>query len=1038
METSSLESESWKRKRKDKRQYPTYISNLSGCLCAQSPVSLMNSCKRYVSVLPPPSLHQPPIEEDGWNPLRSGADVVSPSKKTRIVLHGRQRRKDTRQSRAGPTLLTQSAPATSSGASVAVASVAAPVQMPHPAEVPAVLVEEGILPLNTDQVMEDPWLEQSGEWGMGIVEDVDYTRERTTANSFEQLYPPSDNEQRPIPRTILFSKERFGDSGLATHRFSVAPMERATGISMRVMVQHFGSDKGDGEWKCVKDSLKVCVHINAARKLIKQVEDSDGEPEGNDNDIGLDISSRESDELPDKRAISHLEILPPHWAMLPSDPALYTQPPPLRTPPSLIQLTKDASCRCIDGHRTFYNPELAMEVKKCTVYTLTGAFPVEIETQKCPRCPHELFNDYTCSFTSSETPFEAWVHQVDRQYAATENLVRLLGSDTLRLIWFAYARLMKLEGDKQCTRCGVYPSNVIWDGVSIAFARKHVKMNLQPPTFIASDAPTWSSPKAPAKQEWIQEQRLRRQLRKWLSDGGLRPLVKGENVAMEEVLHARLQSLDIFTQLEESLKNINSSLARIFSREFGMTTISKNEWKPACQYLQLFELICADESTMQGLNQTSIDLLRDFVSNPSCKNAQRMTIIPSIYRVLKKEYWTSCTYKEDVLELYNDSDDLDVAVRDTTPAQYIFLLLEVEDQQRQLRLDVKSTRSPTSKQQANFVDQRTCIEWQINRVRALQHVHDPAVLQVLATSAPLVDSSGNPLPPPESEDILLLFPSEMPDAQCGLALDQLRHSLLVKRHLYTYKNNNARKQKAASRSRTLLDNQQKKVDLATATYRRARFAKASILGEDNVGWRKLEQSDIRMMGDEEEEKKKKQRAMKSRRKEAAMVNEHGQVAADGKGTFEQNQALHEGLRVEFCKAYARVRRWREQVQLLRAEMSYCLGSLESQAREWEKRATIPEFSGEHSEGVSVYAHKQAAVRRIIAGQFRVLWARFLAGASDVQIGLAPPDNRMINVDDSDEELGESDVESEVELERAEDSEPDYEAKDGTGDHGASL
>ncbi|KAE9382803.1 hypothetical protein BT96DRAFT_788740, partial [Gymnopus androsaceus JB14] len=73
----------------------------------------------------------------------------------------------------------------------------------------------------------------------------------------------------------------------------------------------------------------------------------------------------------------------------------------------------------------------------------------------------------------------------------------------------------------------------------------------------------------------------------------------------------------------------------------------------------------------------------------------------------------------------------------------------------------------------------------------------------------------------------------------------------------------------------------------------------------------------------------------------------------------------------------RVRRWREQVRLLRAEMSYCLGSLESQAKEWESRATIPQFSGKHADGTAAYAHKQAAVRRIIAGRFRVLWARYL-------------------------------------------------------------
>ena len=60
------------------------------------------------------------------------------------------------------------------------------------------------------------------------------------------------------------------------------------------MVQHFGSDKGDGEWKCVKDAgSRLCAHINAARKLMRQVavsEDSDGEQiEANDEDVGLDI-----------------------------------------------------------------------------------------------------------------------------------------------------------------------------------------------------------------------------------------------------------------------------------------------------------------------------------------------------------------------------------------------------------------------------------------------------------------------------------------------------------------------------------------------------------------------------------------------------------------------------------------------------------------------------------------------------------------------------------------------------------------------------
>lgn len=60
------------------------------------------------------------------------------------------------------------------------------------------------------------------------------------------------------------------------------------------MVQHYGSDKGDGDWKCIKDTgLRLCVHINAAAKLMRQVavaEESDSEQlEPNHEDVGLDI-----------------------------------------------------------------------------------------------------------------------------------------------------------------------------------------------------------------------------------------------------------------------------------------------------------------------------------------------------------------------------------------------------------------------------------------------------------------------------------------------------------------------------------------------------------------------------------------------------------------------------------------------------------------------------------------------------------------------------------------------------------------------------
>ncbi|KIK50388.1 hypothetical protein GYMLUDRAFT_104396, partial [Collybiopsis luxurians FD-317 M1] len=257
---------------------------------------------------------------------------------------------------------------------------------------------------------------------------------------------------------------------------------------------------------------------------------------------------------------------------------------------------------------------------------------------------------------------------------------------------------------------------------------------------------------------------------------------------------------------------------------------------------------------------------------------------------------------------------------------------------RQLQLDIQHVRLPSKKQEANFAERRVRIERQINRIRALQHIHCPAAIQTLLTILHDVDIHGTPLPPPEAERIPLMFPSELPlafcdkclleielrccNAQCTASLDQIRHGLLVKRRLYTYKTNNAQKQRSATRSRTLLDHQQRKIDLAAATYRRAWAAKASVVGEDKVRWRRLMVSDVRMLGDEEEEKKQKHRAMKGKQKEARKENKHGEIqgiagagssrattswiwmAADGTGDFSADRALCNGIRVEFCKTYA--------------------------------------------------------------------------------------------------------------------------------------
>jgi hypothetical protein len=94
---------------------------------------------------------------------------------------------------------------------------------------------------------------------------------------------------------------------------------------------------------------------------------------------------------------------------------------------------------------------------------------------------HELLNDYTCTYTSSETPFTAWVSVISRRYTSRKSL-RFVSEDIFRAVWFAFVKLQLFENDMQCLECGPHPADVIWDGVTLAFGRKHIESSLRPPT----------------------------------------------------------------------------------------------------------------------------------------------------------------------------------------------------------------------------------------------------------------------------------------------------------------------------------------------------------------------------------------------------------------------------------------------------------------------------------------------------------------------------------------------------------------------------
>jgi hypothetical protein len=134
------------------------------------------------------------------------------------------------------------------------------------------------------------------------------------------------------------------------------------------------------------------------------------------------------------QAISYLPILPPLWSALPRDNDMHCCPSPLQFIPCLLELDANASCYC-SSPCTTYSPAHVSEVYFCTIYTITGAHSTSIQLQCCQTCPphfrrfigpetrdlgifnfnnrilftHDLLDEYTSAFASSETLFVAWV-----------------------------------------------------------------------------------------------------------------------------------------------------------------------------------------------------------------------------------------------------------------------------------------------------------------------------------------------------------------------------------------------------------------------------------------------------------------------------------------------------------------------------------------------------------------------------------------------------------------------------------------------------
>jgi hypothetical protein len=303
-------------------------------------------------------------------------------------------------------------------------------------------------------------------------------------------------------------------------------------------------------------------------------------------------------------SISHQAILPPIWCALPSDPTLYERPPPILKSPGTILIGENA--RCICGAR--YNPTLPVLREKCTIYCLTHVEFADIEVQLCPSCnsktrhhigpdprevglfnlnnkrlfTYDLLDEYTSAFTSSETPFFAWVSSRSHTYKTYNSPTPFVSEDVFRAAWFAYVQLQNFVNDMSCMICGPNPERVIWDGVTIAYRKEKILPSLQPPTFTSSESPIRDSVRYQPKQQLIQKSDVRQLLHTFLLHHNLKRHCL--DVIDERKSTGGAESgLDMNT-VEEKLREINTSLGTLFADEF-----SKKDGSPI--YCELFNQV---------------------------------------------------------------------------------------------------------------------------------------------------------------------------------------------------------------------------------------------------------------------------------------------------------------------------------------------------------------------------------------------------------------------------------------------------------------
>ncbi|KAJ7148083.1 hypothetical protein C8R43DRAFT_1129237 [Mycena crocata] len=372
-----------------------------------------------------------------------------------------------------------------------------------------------------------------------------------------------------------------------------------------------------------------------------------------------------------------------------------------------------------------------------------------------------------------------------------------------------------------------------------------------------------------------------------------------------------------------------------------------------------------------------------------------------------------------------EEDEGDV-VDEMHVTEMIAMGLQLEEHQRTLGFDMADMgQHPTDDQRRGMVERTSKLRRKIESWMTQQERFIPRCkwLRRWEHQARVRAARTKPWPGVKVQDIKLWLPSAMlkhtrgrhrsdvtPEVQkfeyrlrvgeANEALHDIRRHLLVRTHLYKYKDKHLRGVRDNMRSKQKIEALEDRIRRAAAQYRTARLALLLLgkaLGEHD--WertlKELKDEDIRARPRSTFSDPERQRGVRGssaaikrrkigRKKRVVRPLSWIWISQTKAQKDGEPQAMNEALRIEWAKARARRLRWCEEVDLLEEEMRRILKFLTWWAgwwtgligqREWmgpiDKRKPLDDAQ---REGETAYAARQAALRIALCESFADKWS----------------------------------------------------------------